>query len=127
MGKPRANLGTGHPAPEGSEAPAGRPSLSHLVACRTWLEAEILAVSPRVVVALGAVAALAVLGPGGRQPQVRGRSIPSPIASNVAVTVHPSSVLRAPTADARAAVIHELVRDLRAVAQVQAGREGMRR
>ncbi|WP_069387853.1 UdgX family uracil-DNA binding protein, partial [Cellulosimicrobium cellulans] len=38
------------------------PDVAHVRACLPWLEAEVAAVRPRVVVALGATAARAVLG-----------------------------------------------------------------
>jgi DNA polymerase len=73
-----------------------KPNLSHVLACRFWLEEEIAVVAPRVIVALGATAARAVLGPSARVLRDRGRWLPSTLAPNVTMTVHPSSLLRAP-------------------------------
>lgn len=54
-----------------------RPEPEHIRACRPWLDAEIRAVRPLVVVALGPVAGWALLGPSARDPtrmgQVLGR------------------------------------------------------
>ena len=86
-----------------------KPGSAEIEACHPWLSAELAAVRPRAVVALGAVAARALLG----------RSIA--IAANrevahevdghcVFVTYHPSAVFRA---DERAAEIRTaLVADL---------------
>jgi len=49
------------------------PAVVHLRACLPWLEAELAAVRPRVVVALGATAARALLGHDVTVGEVRGR------------------------------------------------------
>jgi uracil-DNA glycosylase family protein len=95
-----------------------KPDLAHLVACRPWLDAELEEVPAQVVVLLGATAARAVLGPGVKVTQERGRVLPraTPVGERpVLVTVHPSAVLRTQGAD-RAAAYDALVRDLTAVA-----------
>jgi uracil-DNA glycosylase len=43
----------------------------------------------------------------------RGQEIPSPLAPHVFATVHPSSLLRAPTEEERHAAMELFVRDLR--------------
>ncbi|MBC3192318.1 UdgX family uracil-DNA binding protein [Pseudonocardia sp. C8] len=95
------------------------PSRTEVVACRPWLDAEIAAVGPEVVVCLGATAAKAVLGPGFRVTRERGRLLPLPDAPgdgpSVLATVHPSSVLRSDPEQRRAA-FDALVEDLRVVA-----------
>ena len=79
-----------------------KPNTAEVMACRFWLEEEIATVRPMVLVALGATAARAVIGPGIRILKDRGTWFPSPLAPNVTVTVHPSSILRAPDEEARA-------------------------
>ncbi len=71
------------------------PRLSEVTACRPWLLAEIAAVRPRVVVALGATAAKSLLGAKFALMKQRGMVIASPWAQTVIATVHPSAVLRA--------------------------------
>lgn len=78
-----------------------RPNRTEQVACRRWLDAELAALRPRLVVCLGAVAATALLGPKATVGGLRGRPVPSDLADLVAVTVHPSSILRAPDEAAR--------------------------
>jgi DNA polymerase len=72
------------------------PDVAHVLACQPWLDAELQVVQPEVVVAMGATAARAVLGPGVKVTQQRGRVVSNPGGEGrVVPTVHPSSVLRA--------------------------------
>jgi len=72
------------------------PDMREVNACRPWLEAEIDAVKPDVVVAMGATAAKSLLGSGFRLMASHGVMQESRYAKNVMATVHPSAVLRAP-------------------------------
>ena len=71
------------------------PRLSEATACRPWLIAEIEAVKPRVVVALGATAAKSLMGAKFALMKDRGKVVSSPYAERVVATIHPSAVLRA--------------------------------
>jgi uracil-DNA glycosylase family protein len=93
-----------------------KPSAGEVRACHPWLEEEIRLVKPRVIVALGATAAQALLGKQFRVTQSRGRPLASELAEAVVATVHPSSILRAP-ADARDHARREFLADLKAVAK----------
>jgi DNA polymerase len=93
-----------------------KPRLSEIQACKPWLEAELAAVQPDVVLLLGASAALSVLGPSFRVSKQRGQLMESPLAPVVLATVHPSSILRAADDAARELAFAGLVRDLRLVA-----------
>jgi DNA polymerase len=88
------------------------PEAAHLAACRPWIDAELAVVRPRLLVCLGAVAAQDLIGRHVRVTRDRGRAIDSPLAEYVGVTVHPSSILRAPDAPARAAAFDAFVADL---------------
>jgi DNA polymerase len=55
-----------------------RPDARHVFACHPWLAAELNAVRPRVIVALGATAAQALYGSGFRLTQHRGERLPWP-------------------------------------------------
>lgn len=94
------------PAATGKRRIHESPSARHIVACQPWLEAELGVVRPRVVVALGAVAATSLLGSGFRLTQHRGELQQWPPAkgpfsssaleiASVLATIHPSAVLRA--------------------------------
>src|SRR5262249_3788521 len=52
-----------------------KPSSRQIAACRPWLDAELRAVRPRIVVCLGATAAQALLGNDFRVTQQRGKFI----------------------------------------------------
>jgi len=70
----------------------------------------------RLVVALGATAAQALLGPKFRVTQHRGEILQAELAQRVLATVHPSSILRAPGSLARRRERAAFVEDLRAAA-----------
>ena len=92
-----------------------KPNAREVAACRGWLEAEIAALKPRVIVCLGATAAQSLLGRTFRVTQQRGEWIPSPHAPRVMATIHPSAVLRAQDHDSREREYQGLVEDLRKV------------
>ena len=93
-----------------------KPNDAEVAACYPWLAEEITLVRPRVIVCLGATAAQALLGKAFRVTKDRGKPIKSEHADVVVATVHPSSILRAPDAEARALATKEFVRDLKVVA-----------
>ena len=100
--------------PRGKRRIHQKPNAEEVKACWPWLEAEVAAVKPALVVCLGAVAAQAVLGRQFRVTQRRGEILESDHGWRVTATVHPSSILRAD--DARRQVEYDaLVRDLGAV------------
>jgi len=94
-----------------------QPNGTEIAACRMWLELELQLVKPDIVVALGATAAQALLGPAFRVTRQRGTVVSSPLAPRVVATVHPSSILRAPD-QSRDAERRAFVRDLRIVAKL---------
>jgi probable DNA metabolism protein len=71
------------------------PRPSEIVACRPWLEAELKAVQPKVVVCLGKTAAQSLIGGQVSMERQRGRFFSSPSSSRILLTYHPSSILRA--------------------------------
>ena len=102
-----------------------KPAVSHISACRPWLEAETAAVRPAVVVCLGATAGRAVLGRPVRIGKERGQVLePGSKAVTgleaVVLTSHPSSVLRLRDRDERHAAVDALVADLRRAGNIDA-------
>jgi uracil-DNA glycosylase len=93
-----------------------RPSAEHIRACRPWLDAELAAVRPRVLVCLGAVAAQSLLGSKVRVTKDRGRPLESELAAVVLVTIHPSAILRERDEPAREQAFRAFVADLELVA-----------
>jgi uracil-DNA glycosylase family protein len=92
-----------------------KPKVFEVRACEPWLEAEVGAVRPDLIVALGATAAQLLLGPTFRLTKHRGEIFESAWAP-VLATVHPSSILRAPDSKTRAAEMAGFLKDLRFVA-----------
>jgi DNA polymerase len=103
--------------PRGKRRIHKKPRLSEIKACRPWLEAELRAVKPAVVVCLGATAAQSVMGPQFKLMANRGQVFPSDIAGHVVATIHPSAVLRAPDSEGRREAYEMLVSDLKVVAK----------
>jgi uracil-DNA glycosylase len=72
-----------------------RPSAGEIKACRPWLEGELDALAPEIVVALGATAAHALMGRATPVGANRGRPLESPLIDPpLVITVHPSSIVR---------------------------------
>ncbi len=102
--------------PRGKRRIHKKPNSTEIEACKPWLEAEIAAVKPRVIVCLGATAAQTLLGKEFRVSRQRGQPIPSPLAHTVIATVHPSSILRAPDEQTRRSEMQRFIDDLKIVA-----------
>jgi DNA polymerase len=99
--------------PRGKRRIHKKPRVAEMRACRPWLDAELRAVKPAVVVCLGATAAQTVFGPQFKLTKQRGRVLPSDVSPRTIATIHPSAVLRAPDAAGRRAAFQMLVGDLR--------------
>ena len=96
-----------------------KPNGKEIAACRPWLDAEIIAIRPKVIVAMGATAAQALLGREFRVTQHHGDMIDEaePYPHELTATVHPSSILRAPDEESRHREMEQFVKDLRGVAK----------
>ena len=104
--------------PRGKRRIHKKPNAQEISACRPWLEAEIAVVKPKVIVALGATAAQALLGPKFRVTKQRGEFIESTLAPYVMATVHPSSILRAPDDETRRLEHRRFVEDFKKLARM---------
>src|SRR6266496_1313228 len=104
--------------PRGKRRIHKKPNGQEIAACRPWLEAEIALIKPKIIVALGATAAQALLGPQFRVTKQRGQFIESTLAPYVMATVHPSSILRAPDDETRRLEYRRFVDDLKKLARV---------
>src|SRR5690242_15154946 len=104
--------------PRGKRRIHKKPNSIEIAACRPWLESEIAVVKPDVIVALGATAAQALIGPQFRVTKQRGEFIPSTLAPYVMATVHPSSILRAPDDETRRLESRRFVDDLKKLAKM---------
>jgi DNA polymerase len=94
------------------------PRANELAACRPWLEAELAAINPEVLVCLGATAARAIFGPSFRITKDRGQFAATRWAPKTIATFHPSAVLRGEGDAQQAELYGMLVEDLRKIARV---------
>ena len=101
--------------PRGKRRIHKKPNAAEITACRPWLDAEIRVIKPQAIVCLGSTAAQAVIGPKFRVSIDRGKFVNSPLAPLVTATVHPSSILRAPSDEARHAETKKFIADLKKI------------
>jgi uracil-DNA glycosylase family protein len=101
--------------PRGKRRIHKKPNAAEIRACRAWLDAEIAVVKPAAIVCLGSTAAQAVIGPWFKVSTERATFVESPLAPLVTATVHPSSILRAPSDDERRLEMARFVADLKKI------------
>lgn len=99
--------------PRGKRRLHKTPNGGEVKACRWWLDAERRIVRPRVIVAMGATAALGVFGKPTPIGANRQKAIQLPDQSQGVVTWHPSFLLRVPDAETKARAFAEFVQDLK--------------
>jgi DNA polymerase len=99
--------------PRGKRRLHKTPNAGEVQACRWWLDAERRFVRPRVIVALGATAALGVFGKATPIAASRGRAHELADRAKGVVTYHPSFLLRVPDEAAKKKAFREFVEDLR--------------
>ena len=91
------------------------PAQREIDACHQWIEGEIAAVKPHVIVALGATAAKELIGPQFKVSVQRGQFVESPLAPCVFATFHPSALLRLREEKEKEAAFERLVKDLKLI------------
>jgi len=99
--------------PQGKRRLHAKPSAREVAACRPWLEAEICAVKPALIVCLGATATGTICGPDLKVTELRGQALDTPFGIPALVTVHPSSLLRLPVGVDPEVEFKRFVEDLR--------------
>ena len=103
--------------PRGKRRLHKTPAQREIEACHQWIEGEMAAVKPALVVALGATAAKALLGPKFRITQSRGEVVRREGLPPVLATFHPSYVLRLKGRPGGEEVYATLVADLKIAAR----------
>jgi DNA polymerase len=98
--------------PRGKRRMHQSPNAGEIEICRWWLQQEFKFVRPRIVVALGRSAAQSLLGRAVTIKSMRGRFHDFEENAELFVTVHPSSLLRAPDEDERRRNLKLFVADL---------------
>jgi DNA polymerase len=100
--------------PRGKKRLHKKPNRYEVEVCRVWLRQEIDLVKPKLILALGVTAAVALAGRPVVLSRERGKPIAFTDGQRGMVTVHPSSILRMPEAAGRHAAFAALVKDLKA-------------
>ena len=80
--------------PRGKRRLHKKPSVGEINACHVWLEKEIAAVAPRVIVALGASALRSLTGATLSIDSARRQELATPEGARIIATYHPSAILR---------------------------------
>ncbi|MGN6275896.1 MAG: UdgX family uracil-DNA binding protein [Solirubrobacterales bacterium] len=101
--------------PRGKRRLHQTPRAGEIEACKPWLEAEVAAVKPEALLAMGATAGRALFGSKVKVTKDRGRPLESPLAPVAAITIHPSAILRLRDHDERETELAGFVADLEAV------------
>lgn len=96
------------------------PSTGEISQCRWWLDQEIALVKPKIVVALGASAARAMLQRQATISKLRGTELALPTGGRGFVTVHPSYLLRLPDPESKGQEYDAFRRDLERAAEAAA-------
>jgi uracil-DNA glycosylase family protein len=103
--------------PRGTRRIHKTPAQKEVDACRYWLDKEIAAINPEVIVTLGATALAAVTGKRAGIAASRGQPLRHASGATIVATYHPSALLRAPTphdmARLREAFAEDVARALR--------------
>ena len=95
-----------------------KPDRAEIRACRPWLEAEVETIRPRVIVCLGATAALTVFGAEYRLSLQRGEFVEHAWAPYATSTIHPSAILRSRDEQERHFEYERFVGDLKKIALI---------
>jgi len=104
--------------PRGKRRIHKKPNAVEITACRPWLQAELRVIKPKAIICLGSTAGQAVIGPKFRVSVQRGQFVKSELAEYVTATVHPSSILRAPSDEARRLERARFIDDLKKIREV---------
>jgi DNA polymerase len=101
--------------PRGKRRLHKKPNRSEVEVCKTWFDQELALVRPQLVVAMGVTAASALAGKAVTLSRLRGQVVSFANAGDQQgiVTIHPSSILRAPDEAGRRAAYGGLVKDLK--------------
>ena len=99
--------------PRGKRRLHKKPNRSEVEVCKIWLDQEIVLVRPQLVLAMGVTAASALAGKAVTLSKLRGQEIAFAGGQRGMVTIHPSSILRAPDEMRRRQAYAGLVKDLK--------------
>lgn len=103
-------------APRGKRRLHQKPNVGEIKACHPWLEAEVEALEPELIVTLGATAAQSVFGHAVVIGELRSEIHRTELGRTL-VTIHPSAILRISDEKLRQKEFAAFVEDLRKVAE----------
>ena len=101
--------------PRGKRRIHSKPNAGEVQACRWWLDKELALIRPKLAVALGATAALSLLGKAVPITKMRGQVIEREDGLRVFLTIHPSYILRIPDPADKEAERERFLQDMQAV------------
>lgn len=99
--------------PRGKKRLHKKPDRYEVEVCKVWLNQEIVLVRPRLIVAMGVTAAVALTGRAVTLSRERGKTLVFGEDWAGMVTLHPSAVLRVPDPAGRRKAYAGLVKDLK--------------
>ena len=106
--------------PRGKRRIHSKPNAGEVQACRWWVEHEIGLIRPDLAVAMGATAALSLLGKAIPVTKMRGEIVTREDGLRVFLTIHPSFILRIREPADAAAERARFVEDMKAVKRLMA-------
>ncbi len=80
--------------PRGKRRIHSKPNAGEVQACRWWVDHELALIKPDLAVAMGATAALSLLGKAIPVTKMRGQTVTRDDGLRVFITIHPSYILR---------------------------------
>jgi DNA polymerase len=106
--------------PRGKRRIHSKPNAGEVQACRWWIGKELELIKPDLVVALGATAALSLLGKAIPVTKMRGQVIEREDGLRVFITIHPSFILRILEPADKEAERERFLKDMREVKRLMA-------
>ncbi|WP_246678046.1 MULTISPECIES: UdgX family uracil-DNA binding protein [unclassified Mesorhizobium] len=106
--------------PRGKRRIHSKPNAGEVQACRWWLDQEFELIKPHLAVALGATAALSLLGKATPVMKMRGQVIEREDGLRVFITIHPSFILRIREPADKEAERKRFLKDMREVKRLMA-------
>ena len=107
--------------PRGKRRIHSKPNAGEVQACRWWLDKELGLIKPKLAVALGATAAMGLLGKAVPVTKMRGEVIEREDGLQVFITIHPSFILRIREPEDKEAERQRFLADLRMVGKLMDG------
>ncbi|WP_027055660.1 UdgX family uracil-DNA binding protein [Mesorhizobium erdmanii] len=106
--------------PRGKRRIHSKPNAGEVQACRWWIDREFELIKPELAVALGATAALSLLGKAIPVTKMRGQVIEREDGLRVFITIHPSFILRIHEPADKEAERERFLADMREVKRLMA-------